>query len=105
MATHVSERGGSQAVRISSATYATLKQLAAESGRPLVRCLDELVQEAYQRRLWARYAEANRQLQEDPEALAASQAEDALWSAADADGLDPREGVEWDESLEDAATW
>jgi hypothetical protein len=44
-------------------------------------------------------------LQADPEALAARQAEEALWSVADADGLDPDEGTEWDESLEDAATW
>jgi hypothetical protein len=105
MSTKQATAAASQAVRVSVATYSALKELAAASGQPIVRCLDELVQHAYRRRLWARYAEANRQLQADPEALAARQAEEALWSVADADGLDPDEGTEWDESLEDAATW
>jgi hypothetical protein len=95
----------SQAVRVSAATYRALKALAAESGQPIVRYLDELVQDAYRQRLWARYAEANRELQADPKALAAQQAEEALWSVADADVLDRDVGIEWDESLEDAATW
>ncbi len=105
MSTRQTSAAASQAVRVSPATYSALKELAAESGQPIVRCLDELVQDAYRRRLWARYAEANRQLQADPEALAAWQAEEALWSVADADGLEQDDGVKWDESLEDAATW
>jgi len=32
-------------------------------------------------------------------------AEEAIWSVADADGLEPEEGIEWDKSLENAASW
>jgi hypothetical protein len=95
----------SQAVRVSSAAYAVLQEMAAESGMPIVRCLDDLVQEAYRRRLWSRFAEANRLVEDDPAALAAVETEDAIWSAADTDGLDPDDGIAWDESLEDAASW
>lgn len=99
------EHSPSQAVRVSAATYSTLKRLAAESGKPIVRCLDDLVQDAYRRRVWQRYAEANRRLQTDPDARAAFAEEQAIWATADADGLDADEGIEWDESLEDAASW
>lgn len=97
--------GTSQAVRVSPAAYGALKQLAAEAGLPIARCLDDLVQEAYERRIWARYAEANRRAETDPEARAARDADDAVWPVADTDGLDPDDGVEWSEALEDAATW
>ena len=98
------EHGLSQAVRVSAATYSALKRLAAESGIPIVRCLDDLVQDACRRRVWQRYAEANRRLQADPDARAAFAEEQAVWSAAGTDGLDPSEGIEWTESLEDAAS-
>ena len=90
-----------QTVRVSPAAYGALKELAAESGRPLSRTLEEIVRDAHRRLLWARFAEANRLAQDDP----AADAEDALWSAADVDGLDPDEGIAWDEKLEDAASW
>ena len=96
---------GGTAVRVSPATYSVLKELASESGQPLARCLEELVQDAYRQRLWQRYAEANRRLRADPQALAAQRAETAIWSAADADGLDPDDGVPAEEALEDAASW
>jgi hypothetical protein len=98
------DRGG-QVVRVSPETYRTLKEMAAEAQQPLVRCLEHVVREAYERRLWERYAEANRRLEADADAAAAVRAEEALWAGADADGLDPDEGIEWDESLEDAASW
>jgi hypothetical protein len=106
VARSASQLGGvGQAVRVSPASYGALKQLAAEAGLPIARCLDELVQEAYERRIWARYAEANRRTESDPQARAVREADDAVWAAADADGLDPDEGVEWNEALEDAASW
>ena len=71
----------------------------------IVRCLEEPVRYDSEQRLWDRFAEASRQLQGDPAALAAQQTEEALWSVADADGLDPDEGIEWDERLQDDATW
>lgn len=95
----------SQVVRVSPAAYGALKEMAAETGKPLVRCLDELVQEAYERRLWARFAEANRLVESDPETRAARDADEVIWSSADADGLDPDEGIDWDDTLEDAASW
>ena len=98
-------KSAGQAVRVSPSAYDALRELAAESGRPIARCLDDLVQDAYRQRLWARVAEANRLAEGDPVTRAADAEEDALWSAADLDGLDSDEGVEWDESLEDAATW
>ena len=84
-----------------AASYEALKEMAAAAGVPVARCLDELVRRAYEERLWARFAEANRRAEANP----AAQADDAIWSSADADGLDPDEGVEWDEALEDAASW
>ena len=99
------EDQASQAVRLSAAAYNALRELASEAGQPLVRCLDDLVRDAYQRRLWERYAKTNRSLQGDSEALAAQHAEEVLWAVADVDGLDPDEGIEWDASLEDAASW
>jgi hypothetical protein len=95
----------SQAVRVSPVAYGALKELAAESGKPIVRYLDDLVQEAYQRRVWARFAEANRGIEENATARTARQDEDAIWSVADLDGLDSDEGIDWNEGLEDAATW
>ena len=99
-----SQRGNralGQTVRVSPAAYGALKELASESGRPLSRTLEEIVQDAHRRLLWARFAASNRLAQDDPTA----NAEDALWSAADADGFDPDEGISWDEKLEDAASW
>jgi hypothetical protein len=95
------ERPVGQTVRVSPAAYDALKELASESGRPLSRTLEELVQEAHRRLLWARFAESNRLAQDDPTAAA----EEALWSAADGDGLDPDEGIAWDDKLVDAASW
>jgi hypothetical protein len=95
----------SLAIRVSSATYNILKEMATAAGKPITRCLDDLVQEAYRQQLWRQYAEANRSLQGDTNALAAQQAEEAIWSVADADGLDPNAGVEWTTALEDAASW
>ena len=92
---------GGQAVRVSPAAYGALRELAAESGKPLARTLEEIVQDAHRRLIWTRFAESNRSAADDAE----SAAEDALWSVADADDLDPGEGIPWDESLEDAASW
>jgi hypothetical protein len=90
-----------QTVRVSSAAYDALKELASESGRPLSRTLEELVRAAHRQLLWTRFAESNRLAQSDPVA----NAEESLWSAADADGLDPDEGIPWGEEREDAASW
>ena len=79
--------------------------LAAEAGLLDARCLDGLVQDAYERRIWARYAEANQRTGSDPQARAVREADDTVWAAADADGLDPDKGVESNEALEDAASW
>ena len=94
-----------QAVRVSPDTYRALREMAAETGQPIVRCLDDVVQEAYRRRLWLRYAEANCRRQADANALAEWREEEAIWSAAGADALDPDEGVPWCDDLRDAASW
>jgi hypothetical protein len=60
------EHATSQAVRVSSAAYDVLKELATEAGVPIARCLDEIIHDAYQRRVWARYAEASRRTASDP---------------------------------------
>ncbi len=104
LAAHTPAEQG-QTIRVSPAAYGALKLLAQEDGQPMVRCLEALVQNASRQRLWARYAEASRQLEADPKGREAYKAEQDVWAVADADGLDADEGVEWSEELTDAATW
>lgn len=94
-----------QPVRVSAVAYSALKELAAESHRPIARCLDDIVREAYERRLWSRFALANRLAHTDPATRLADHTEDALWSIADLDGLEPDDGVAPDDAREDAASW
>jgi len=104
LAAHTPAEQG-QTIRVSPAAYGALKLLAQEDGQPMVRCLEALVQDASRQRLWARYAEANRQLQADPKARATYKTEQDVWAVADADGLNGDEGIAWSEELTDAATW
>ena len=90
---------------MSADTHEALKRLAEETRQPVSRVLEQLVRQAEARRLWEQYAEANGRLHGDPQARAAHDAEQRLWSAADADGLDPNEGKDWSEELRDAAAW
>ncbi len=92
-------------VRVSVDTHEALKRLAERTHQPVTRVLEQLVREAEARKLWQEYAEASRRLRSDPAMSAELRAEEAIWSRADADGLDPDEGESWREELRDAASW
>jgi predicted transcriptional regulator len=78
-------------VPISEASYQLLKELAEQTGQPMLDVLDKAL-DAYRRKLFfeqmnAGYAE----LRADPEAWAEHLAERKQWDAALMDGLDPDE--------------
>src|SRR5262249_18387956 len=78
-------------VPISEASHRTLKELAEQTGQPMMEVLDK-ARDAYRRKLFfdqlnAGYAE----LWADPEAWAEHLAERNSWDATLMDGLDPDE--------------
>src|SRR5919199_388346 len=78
-------------VRISEASHKILKELAEQTGQPMMDVLDKAL-DAYRRKLFfeqlnAGYAE----LQADPEAWAEHLAERKQWDATLMDGLEPDE--------------
>jgi hypothetical protein len=78
-------------VPIGEAAHQILKELAAQTGQPMIEVLDKAL-DAYRRKLFfdqmnAGYAE----LRADPEAWAEHLAERSLWDATLMDALDPDE--------------
>ena len=95
----------STTVRLSTATHARLKQIAAQTNEPITQVLDRAVEHEARRLFWKTFHESGDRLQADAEAWAAYQTESKELEGTLLDGLDPDEGEEWDESLADAATW
>jgi predicted transcriptional regulator len=80
-----------QTVRVSEATHARIRDLAARLDQPLARVLDAAVREYERNLFWEQYRRDVDTLTSDAGAWAAQQAEDRLWEATSADGLDAEE--------------
>jgi predicted transcriptional regulator len=95
----------SVSVRVDADTYERAKALAGRERVSITRVIELAVEAAARRAFYAETNAAIERLRADPEAWAAYEAESRDLDASAADGLDPEEGLEWDESLVDAASW
>jgi len=75
-------------VRISEATHATLRSLAAEGGQTMQAILDQAVEEYRRCRFWGQVEAAASDLRKDSAAWAEELAERQAWDATLADGLE-----------------
>lgn len=80
-----------QTVRVSEATHARIRDLAARLDQPLARVLEAAVREYERKVFWERYRRDIELLKCDASAWAAQQAEDRLWEATVVDGLEGEE--------------
>ena len=80
-----------QTVRVSEATHARIRDLAARLDQPLARVLDAAVREYERQVFWEQYRDDVDALKGDAEAWAAQQAEDRLWEGTSADGFHSEE--------------
>ena len=95
----------SVSVRVDAATYERARALAAQRGRSITRVIEDAVAEAARLAFWREVAEVAERLRAEPAAWAAYQAQSKELEGTLLDGMDLDEGVEWDESLTDAAAW
>ena len=78
----------SATVKIDAATYAKLRETAAETGRPMIEVLAKAV-ESYRRQTFLEALNGDfAALRADPEAWKEESAERAAWDEALADGLE-----------------
>ena len=84
-----------QTVRISEATHARIRDLAARLDQPLARVLEAAVREYERKLFWDQYQRDVAALKADAGAWAAQRAEDRLWDATTADGLEREREEPW----------
>jgi predicted transcriptional regulator len=80
-----------QTVRVSDATHARIRDLAAKLDRPLTRVLEDAVREYERTVFWEQYRRDVEAMKSDAGGWAAQQEEDRLWDRTAADGLEPEE--------------
>jgi len=94
---------GSSLVRVRPETSAKLRELAG--GQPVSRLIERLTDQEYRRRQLQAFNDGYARLKGDAQRRAAYQADQGELDGMVADGLNADEGIEWEESLADAATW
>jgi SpoU rRNA methylase family enzyme len=94
-----------RSVRVNAQTYERARRLAAAQDLSISEVIERAIEQEERRLFSHKVNEAIERLRAEPVAWAAYQEESRELDAAAADGLDLDEGIEWDESLTDAATW
>lgn len=98
-------QGEGKPIRVPAETHEALKELAAREHRPVTQVVARLTAEEQRRVRLEDLNEDFRRLMADPARAAAYREESRELESTLMDGLEEDEGVEWDESLTDAATW
>ncbi|MBI3974231.1 MAG: hypothetical protein HY332_23380 [Chloroflexi bacterium] len=94
-----------RSVRVDAQTYERARRLAATHDLSITEVIERAIEQEERRLFYQHVNEAIERLRAEPAAWAAYHEESRELDATAADGLDLEEGVEWDESLTDAATW
>ncbi len=76
-------------VRISEETRTKLREIAAQTGQPMQKILEQAIEEYRRRRFLDDVNRAYEALRNDPTAWAEELEERAAWDATISDGLDP----------------